>query len=217
MSEQMLTWLQEEYSHYMAMEHRLTERIRVVAKDHPMIARMCRVPGVGPVLAAMLYSLLDIYKAPHISSFWKYCGMGVAPDGKADRLQRGTKANFNRKAKQACYLIAMSILKAHGRRENPYGALYYKMRDQYSETRPGWTEAHVHYAALRYMIKRFLAHLWLVWREEEGLQVHPPYVQARLGHTHIDSPAEYGWYADGEYIPPEDDLYDDAVGDIDGL
>lgn len=37
-----------------------------------------------------------------------------------------------------------------------------------------------HAMALRYMIKRFLVDLYKVWREQEGLEVYPPYEQAKL-------------------------------------
>jgi len=40
------------------------------------------------------------------------------------------------------------------------------------------------------MGKIFLAHLWVKWREFEGLPVSQPYVQAILGHTHIIEPAQ---------------------------
>ena len=38
--------------------------------------------GIGPALAAVLIAYLDPYKADHISSFWMYCGLDVAPDGR---------------------------------------------------------------------------------------------------------------------------------------
>jgi hypothetical protein len=38
--------------------------------------------------------------------------------------------------------------------------------------------------SLRYMIKRFLADLYVEWRTMEGLPVEPPYQEAKLGHVH---------------------------------
>ena len=41
---------------------------------------------------------------------------------------------------------------------------------------PGWaakTKGHRHNAAIRYMVKRFLADLYNVWRKLEGLEIHP--------------------------------------------
>jgi len=45
------------------------------------------------------------------------------------------------------------------------------------------SEGHVHNMALRKMIKLFLACLWLVWRQAEGLPTRDPYPLANLGHT----------------------------------
>lgn len=49
-----------------------------------------KVRGCGPAMAGVLVSELDPYKARHVSSFWKYAGLDVAPahyrlkDGKVD-------------------------------------------------------------------------------------------------------------------------------------
>jgi hypothetical protein len=51
-----------------------------------------------------------------------------------------------------------------------------------------WTLGHQHLAAMRKMTKLFLSHLWITWREAEGLSVRDPYVQEKLGHTTILGP-----------------------------
>jgi hypothetical protein len=38
--------------------------------------------GVGPTMAGIIVSLLDPHKAPYISSFWKYSGLDLGPDGR---------------------------------------------------------------------------------------------------------------------------------------
>jgi hypothetical protein len=57
----------------------------------------------------------------------------------------------------------------------------------------GRGDKHRHQAALRYMVKQFLAELWVKWRELEGLPVTEPYSVAKLGIRHGDhatAPAE---------------------------
>ncbi|MBA7707796.1 hypothetical protein ES703_116679 [subsurface metagenome] len=49
---------------------------------------------------------------------------------------------------------------------------------------------HLDAMAVRKMIKLFLACLWLVWREAEGLPVSKPYAIDRLGHSQLISPWE---------------------------
>lgn len=49
------------------------------------------------------------------------------------------------------------------------------------------SEGHIHMMALRKMIKLFLAGLWVVWREAEGMPVTKPYALDKLGHdSYID-------------------------------
>jgi hypothetical protein len=40
------------------------------------------VTGVGPAMAGVLISSLDPHKARHVSSFWRYAGLDVGPDGR---------------------------------------------------------------------------------------------------------------------------------------
>lgn len=54
----------------------------------------------------------------------------------------------------------------------------------------GTTAAHRHQMSMRYMIKQFIADLYNVWREMEGLTVHDPYGTAKLGHNHEESGKE---------------------------
>lgn len=51
-------------------------------------------------------------------------------------------------------------------------------------------EGHVHNYAVRKMVKLFLACLWLVWRDMEGLPVTCPYPIDILGHSGIIEPWE---------------------------
>jgi hypothetical protein len=49
------------------------------------------------------------------------------------------------------------------------------------ETKNLWTPGRIDMAAKRYMIKQFLAELWVEWRTLEGLPVTQPYHVAKLG------------------------------------
>jgi len=72
--------------------------------------------GIGPILAGGLISWLDPYKAPHVSSFWKYMGQHVV-DGKAPRRRKGSKTDYNPKAKVLAWKIADSFVKRQPHRE----------------------------------------------------------------------------------------------------
>jgi hypothetical protein len=51
-------------------------------EEIPIYAWLKGQRGVGPALAGALISRLDPHRARHISSFWKYCGLDVAADGR---------------------------------------------------------------------------------------------------------------------------------------
>lgn len=76
---------------------------------------------------------------------------------------------------------------------SPYRAAYDNAKSRYEQTRPDWTKAHIHQAAMRKMIKLFLSHLWQRWRVLENLPVREPYVHEQLEHTTVYAPEEFGW------------------------
>lgn len=55
-----------------------------------------------------------------------------------------------------------------------------------------WPPLRVHRAALRYMVKMFLADFWLNWRKIEGLPVTGTYHEEVLGHKHGGVPTGQG-------------------------
>lgn len=63
-----------------------------------------------------------------------------------------------------------------------------KVDGKKQETDSVISEGHVHYQALRKMIKLFLACFWLVWRQVEGLPVSKPYAIDKLGHDGFINP-----------------------------
>lgn len=66
------------------------------------------------------------------------------------------------------------------RSKSPYRAHYDAYKDRCA-VNPAWAEArkaHIHNAAIRYMVKQFLNDLWVYWRTSEGLPVCIPYQEA---------------------------------------
>lgn len=168
------------------------------------------IKGIGPILAGGLLSYFNPYEAEHASSFWRYAGLHVV-NGKAPRRERGKKISYNPKAKVLCWKISDSFIKqrtpfyrdiydkAKNREneklgnplENPENCPHYKeclqklkKRAQKlgRERKPTPCRLHIHYRAMRKMVKRFLADFWAAWRRLEGLTVTEPYATAILGH-----------------------------------
>jgi len=164
------------YEALVDYEKELKSEMKEIVELHPAWEFLENTKGIGFTLACRLLAHLDIRKARHISSFWKFAGFGVT-DGRADRKVKGKKLEFNKKLKDTCWLIGRSLLIL-----NPsYSEIYDKAKEYYRVNRD-WNRMRIHKAAMRKMIKVFLANLWLYWREREGLPISMPYAVDKLGH-----------------------------------
>jgi len=91
------------------------------------------------------------------------------------RPSRGENAPYDREAKKLCYLIGTSFV----RQGDTYRRYYNEQRARLDTSKPDWIPRRRHLTALRMTEKLFLAHLWLVWREQLGLPVTAPYADSR--------------------------------------
>ena len=186
---QMKRWYEAWNDRYQSLEDAATAEIGEFGKGIEIIQRLTAVKGVGYVNAAKLAGMIDIAKAPTVSSLWRFCGYGVNNDtGKAERPTKGEKLHYPRKLQATLHVIGISLI----RKDNPYRKEYDGAIAYYQANRD-WTKGHIHLAALRKVIKLFLSHLWLQWRTLEGLPITDPYVFDKLNHVHMKKPEEYGW------------------------
>ena len=148
-----------------------------VKKEEIWIDYLKKVKGVGPIMGAGLINLIDIKKARHISSLWKFAGFDVVK-GKAPRLTRGQKTTWNPLMKALCWKIGKSFLMS----KSPYKRFYEERKKYEKKKHKELTKMHRHNRALRFMVKRFLSDLWLEWRAMKGLPISAPYVIDKLGH-----------------------------------
>ena len=178
------------------------KRLESLLGEYPIYTQFLKpTKGIGPAMSGVIISEIDITKARHPSSLWKYAGLDVAGDGKgrSRKAEHLVKARYvTRDGEEAernsitfnpflktklIGVLAPSFLRASNEK---YRAVYdaYKNRLQH---RPDWSEekkGHVNNAALRYMIKMFLIDLYAAWRAIEGLPVSKPYHEAKLGIKH---------------------------------
>ena len=131
---------------------------------------------------------------PTISSLWKYAGFSCDEQGNALKKKRGEAVCWNTQLKMICWKIAKSIIKTSG--GSFYEQLYRQYKRHYEQkyagdkdTEKGW-KGHQDSRAMRKMIKIFLSHLWIKWREIEGLVVRKPYVNDVLNHKDFIAPPE---------------------------
>ncbi len=185
-------------------------RMATLLTSHPAYPWFSRVKGVGQENIGKVIGLMDITKADTLSSLWSFAGFGVV-NGKAPKREKGGgKLAYNSRLRTMCWRLGTSLLKGGGcfyeyyAREKEKYLVRYRAEGKkiipaaQLPTRDGKryepegviSEGHVHNQALRKMIKLFLASLWIVWREAEGLDTRNPYVIEKLGHAGFISPWE---------------------------
>lgn len=167
---------------FEVMEKQLTKDIKNEVKNHPIFAWMKAQKGIGPILAASLIANIDIHKAEHISSVWKYCGQGVDLEtGKADRRTKGKKISWNPFLKMTCWKIGESFVKVKGKYRTIYDTSKVFYQNKFpKEVKEGsrtlYTKGHIHAMSKRRAVKMFLSDMWLEWRKIEGLPISAPFM-----------------------------------------
>lgn len=163
------------------LEKDMDKAMEDASDDYPIVNQMIKVRGVGKINAMNIAIMIDIHKANTISALWRYAGYAVV-NGKAERQEKGKKNQYNKRLKKACYVLALSMIRAR----SPYKRIYDSAKQEYMER--GLARNHAHLSAIRKMIKLFLSHLWIVWRKMEKLPVTEPYYKGK-----VILPEEMGW------------------------
>lgn len=169
------------------LEKDIAKAISKEVKQHPMWKCYFKgVKGIGPVFAGVLLATIDITKAQHVSSVWKYAGLAVdANTGEADRRRKGEKISWNPFLKKTCYLIGCSFIKTKGKYRTIYDTSKEFYRNKFPNevkigNRTKYSKGHIHALAMRRATKLFLAEMWAFWREMEHLPVSVSFAE-RIG------------------------------------
>lgn len=170
----------------------------------PLVTAAMNVPSVGPITVAGLQTYVDLDKARSASAMWSYIGVHKASH---ERYTKGTAGGGNKTLRTIVWNTANSMTK---NRACAYREVYDRTKDRLAASEKitksrntqgqlidcAWKDTkpcHRHGAAIRAVMKHFLADYWFVGRELAGLDTRPLYVQDQLGHTGIISPRERGW------------------------
>jgi len=194
--------LLQQYLDLEESEKRHFANLGKILLDHPIYNEfLSKVAGIGPALAGVIVSEIDIHRSKYPSSIHQYCGLGVESDGRGTSKRKEhlhtigyTDKEGNAAERQGIRhnpfikskLMGVAAGSFLRQADSPYRQAYldYKHRLQ---SHPNWvdkTKGHVHMAAQRYAVKRFLTDLYVAWRTLEKLPVHPPYSAAKLGMQH---------------------------------
>lgn len=199
---------EEAFSRYKSFEDWMNKEMRSRIRSHPAYPWFSKVKGIGDLNIGKVVGFIDIQKAENISKLWRYAGFGVI-EGKRERPKEGERLHYNKRLKTMCWRLGKSLIRAAG----PYYHFYKEQKKKITEKLKGdgikiipsaklpkdkrgkkyeppgtMSVGHVDFMATRKMIKLFLSHLWIKWREAEGLKVTMPYAHDIMGHTDYVDP-----------------------------
>lgn len=141
-----------------------------------------------------------------VSKYWAWWGLDVR-DGHAPKRVKGENIDWNPKMRTLSWKIAKQFVIQGERYRMIYDAEKLRLTaerigeggEQYcphlaecqarlkKRVKPA-CKGHIDAMAKRKAVKLFLSHLYVKWRELEGLPVRPPYVIEKMGHTTIQEP-----------------------------
>jgi hypothetical protein len=169
----------------------------------PIVKSMIGIKGLGTMTIAYLLVYIDIRKAEYASALWKYVGFDKPS---YERYTKGEAGGGNKTLRTVLFTWADSGIRARSVYRTVYDNEKQKLENSMKVTKSRntqgkliecmWSETkpcHRHGAAIRKMIKHFLADFWFVWRTLEGLPTPDLYVAEKMGHTGIVKPQERGW------------------------
>lgn len=197
--------LVDQYLSLEQQEDKQFSRLKNVLKDFPVYNEfLVTVHGVGPAMAGVIVSEINIHAAQYPSSLWKYAGLDVvAADGKGrsrkkEHLEESEYINkdgetatkrgitFNPFLKTKLVGVLGSSFIKQSATKCQYRKIYddYKHRLEHMPAHADKSKGHRHNMAVRYAVKRFLADLYTAWRTLEGLPVATEYSEGKLGIIH---------------------------------
>lgn len=196
--------LVDNYLELETQEKNHFKRLGNILKGYPIYSEFLEgVRGVGPAMAGVILSEIDITKAEYPSSLHKYAGLDVAGDGqgrsrKKEHLEESNYVDkdgvvqtkkgltFNPFLKTKLVGVLGSSFVKQPADKCKYRKIYddYKHRLEHMDAHKEKSKGHRHNMAVRYMIKIFLIDLYNEWRSLEGLPVAPTYSEAKLGKVH---------------------------------
>lgn len=199
------TWIRgqvKEVTKQLGKQDRRIEK-HVRGLNMSVVESALNIRGLGAMTVAYLLVYVDISKARYASSLWSYVGLDKPSH---ERYTKGEAGGGNKTMRTVLYTMADSMIKTRSVYRDVYDNEKTKLENSMKVTKSRntqgkliecmWSETkpcHRHGAAIRKMIKHFLADFWYVWRTLEGLDTPCLYPEAKLGHTGIVKPEERGW------------------------
>lgn len=187
-----------------SLSKQVEKAVKILAKVDPLVKSAMGVKSVGFMTVAICVSYIDLEKARHASSLWSYAGLHKAS---RERYEKNISGGGNKTLRCALYTMGESQVKGKGAYRDVYDRIKSRLEvsekivisrnTQGKEVKVMWKDTkpcHRHGAAIRAVMKHFLADYWFVGRTLSGLETNPIYAEAILGMSHKTiSPNERGW------------------------
>ena len=194
-----------------ALENQALKEVKGLLDHFTISTWLLDQHGIGPTMAGVICSSFDINRAHTVSALWAVSGLNVV-DGKAPRPKKLEKLKYNAWLRTKMVgVMGSNFLKLRSPWRKYYDNYKHRKETQVMPTcmgcngtgktgrgkcenceggtKPapwGMSKGHRHNAAIRYMVKMFLAGLYKEWRTIEGLPVRVSYQEQYLGHKHHD-------------------------------
>lgn len=201
-------WLEEQSKQLTKDEGNRRRKVAKAMKDYAQFDALAQaalgVSGVGEITIALCLVYINLNKARHASSLWSYCGLDKPSHA---RYTKTEASGGNKTLRTALYTMADSIVKTRGAYRSVYDRTKERLSNSEKVTKSrntqgqliecAWKDTkpcHRHGAALRAVMKHFLADYWYVGRSLMGLPNGPCYAEAQLAGNHKTvNPKERGW------------------------
>ena len=144
------------------LEDHVSRNLKYLLEENELARKLTEIPGVGHDLAAQFIAeVIDLRRFRSLRSLYHYAGLHVV-DGHAPTLRDMAqgKTTWNQRLRTIMYKIVMQALRAHARRPNKYGELYYEARKRYEERGDFKNKLHLHLRATRIVAKKILRDLY---------------------------------------------------------
>lgn len=202
-----IEFLEEELKKVEPVLRDRTRRVDRWVKNHKtedaLIEAAMGVFAVGENTVAYCTAYIDLNKANHPSSLWAYTGLDKPSHA---RYTKGQPSGGNGSLRCALWNMAKTQVRLNG----PYHIVYDNTKKRLAASKKltksrntqgklvevMWCDTkpcHRDGAAIRAIMKHFLADYWMVGRTLLGLPTEPLYVEAVLGHSTIVRPEQRGW------------------------
>jgi len=197
--------------HLRAAEDEIESAIKVWMRVNPVWLTWGQyVPGVGAMTLGGVMGRCKIELVTTVSKMWAH--YGFAPGQKP---VAGELLTYDSRARTMVYRCAQNLM-VH----NPHAYQIYQTRRAYEEAKvtkaggriipvakgrpmpqpPDMALKQLHFRSTRVMLKAFLACLWIVWREAEGLPTRSAYIEEHPGTDGFT----HRWHKPEEWTKKED-------------